>query len=61
MHMVKSYDPSYSKIMWIILNERCTATLFEDNTACIAQIAGDYIKGDRIKHILSKFFYTHEL
>ena len=31
-------------------------TLFEDNTACIAQI-----KGDRTKHISPKFFYTHEL
>ena len=30
-------------------------TLFEDNTACIAQI-----KEDRTKHISPKFFYTHE-
>ena len=35
--------------------------LYEDNVACIAQIKGRYIKGDRIKHILPKFFYTHEL
>ena len=35
--------------------------LFEDNVACIAQIAGGYIKGDRTKHISPKFFYTHEL
>ena len=35
--------------------------LFEDNVACIAQIIGGYIKGDRTKHILPKFFYTHEL
>ena len=34
---------------------------YEDNVACIAQIKGGYIKGDRIKHILTKFFYTHEL
>jgi len=27
----------------------------------IAQIIGGYIKGDRIKHISPKFFYTHEL
>ena len=25
------------------------------------QVKGEYIKGDRIKHISSKFFYTHEL
>ncbi|RVW19230.1 Copia protein [Vitis vinifera] len=35
--------------------------LFEDNAACIAQITGGYIKGDRTKHISPKFFYTHEL
>ncbi|KAL5809036.1 hypothetical protein ACOSQ3_029727 [Xanthoceras sorbifolium] len=35
--------------------------IFEDNTACIAQIRGGYIKGDRTKHISPKFFYTHEL
>ena len=35
--------------------------LFEDNVACIAQITGCYIKGDKTKHILPKFFYTHEL
>ena len=36
-------------------------TLFEDNGACIAQIKGGYIKGDRTKNISPKFFYTHEL
>ena len=35
--------------------------LFEDNAACIAQIKGGYIKGDRTKHISPNFFYTHEL
>ena len=35
--------------------------LFEDNVACIAQITGGYIKGDKTQHISSKFFYTHEL
>ena len=35
--------------------------LFEDNVACITQITRGYIKGDRIKHISPKFFYTHEL
>ena len=35
--------------------------IFEDNAACIAQIKGGYIKGDRTKHISPKFFYTHEL
>ena len=35
--------------------------LYEDNVACITQIRGGYIKGDRNKHIAPKLFYTHEL
>ena len=35
--------------------------IYEDNAACIAQVRGGYIKGDKTKHISSKFFYTHEL
>ena len=38
-----------------------TTTLYEDNAACIAQLKGGYIKGDRTKHISPKLFYTHEL
>jgi hypothetical protein len=32
--------------------------LYEDNAACITQIRGGYIKGDRTKHISPKFLYT---
>ena len=35
--------------------------IYEDNAACIAQLKDGYIKGDRTKHILPKFFFTHEL
>ncbi|CAA7016171.1 unnamed protein product [Microthlaspi erraticum] len=35
--------------------------MYEDNAACIAQLKDGYIKGDRTKHILPKFFFTHEL
>ncbi|KAL1213550.1 Retrovirus-related Pol polyprotein from transposon TNT 1-94 [Cardamine amara subsp. amara] len=35
--------------------------MYEDNTACIAQLKDGYIKGDRTKHILPKFFFTHDL
>ena len=35
--------------------------LHEDNATCIAQIKGEFIKGDRTNHISPKFFYTHEL
>ena len=35
--------------------------LYEDNAACITQIRGGYIKGDRNNHIALKFFYTRKL
>jgi hypothetical protein len=35
--------------------------IYEDNTACIAQIKEGYIKGDQTKHISPKFFSTHDL
>ena len=38
-----------------------TTILFEDNVTCIAYITEGYIKGNKIKHILPKFFCTHEL
>ena len=35
--------------------------LFDDNVACIAQLKGSFIKGDRMKHISPKLFFTHDL
>lgn len=35
--------------------------LYEDNTACIAQLKEGFIKGDRVKHISPKFFFAHDL
>ena len=35
--------------------------MYEDNAACIAQLKGRYIKGDRTKYISPKFFFTHDL
>ena len=35
--------------------------LYEDNVACIDQIKGGFIKGDKTKHISPKFFYNHKL
>nr|KYP53874.1 hypothetical protein KK1_000037 [Cajanus cajan] len=41
---------------------KMTSTIiYEDNAACIAQLKDGYIKGDRTKHILPKFFFTHDL
>ncbi|GJS06039.1 hypothetical protein Tco_0362835 [Tanacetum coccineum] len=33
----------------------------KDNAACIAQLKDEYIKGDKTKHILPKFLFTHDL
>ena len=41
--------------------DKVPTTLYEDNAACIAQLKGAFIKGDRTKHISPKLFYTHEL
>jgi len=38
-----------------------STTIYEDNNACIAQLKEEYIKGDRTKNILPKFFFTHDL
>ena len=35
--------------------------IYEDNYACIDQSKKGFIKGDRIKHISPKFFFTREL
>ena len=35
--------------------------IYEDNAACVAQVRRGYIKGDKTKHILPKFFYTYKL
>ncbi len=45
----------------LTLKKNVPTTLYEDNAACIAQLKGGYIKGDRTKHISPKFFFTHDL
>ncbi|XP_056697613.1 secreted RxLR effector protein 161-like [Spinacia oleracea] len=35
--------------------------MYEDNAACIAQLKDGYTKRDRTKHMLPKFFFTHDL
>ena len=34
--------------------------LYKANAACITQIRGGYIKGDKNKHIAPNFFYTYK-
>ncbi|GJZ88942.1 hypothetical protein Tco_0660724 [Tanacetum coccineum] len=45
----------------ISADEEAPIVVHEDNAACIAQLKDGYIKGDRTKHILPKFFFTHDL
>ena len=43
-------------------SERMAPTIiYEDNTTYILQLKEGYIKGDRTKYILPKFFFTHDL
>ena len=41
--------------------KECPTVIYEDNTACITQVKGRYIKGDRTKHTTLKLFFTREL
>ena len=44
------------------LNITLTPTIiYEDNSACVAQIQTGYVKTSVTKHISPKFFYMHEL
>ena len=45
-----------------IVNEKEPTKIFEDNSACVAQLKEGYIKSDRTKHITPRFFsYIREL
>ncbi|GKA08217.1 hypothetical protein Tco_0687548 [Tanacetum coccineum] len=41
--------------------QEALTVVHKDNAACIAQLKDGYIKGDKTKHILPKFFFTHNL
>nr|XP_016437171.1 PREDICTED: uncharacterized protein LOC107763217 [Nicotiana tabacum] len=43
------------------LKMKIPTILYEDNAACIAQLKGGYIKGDRTKQISPKLFFTYDL
>ena len=45
-----------------IINKKKPTKIFEDNSACVAQLKEGYIKSDRTKHIPTRFFsYIREL
>jgi hypothetical protein len=50
-----------TKELWFTFQKKNATVIYEDNTACIAQLKEGYIKGDRTKHISPKFFFTHDL
>ena len=52
-------DIAYSGNIWIALYKEVSthAVLYEDNTACIAQLKGGYIEGDRVRTNFTKFFF----
>ncbi|XP_056697869.1 uncharacterized protein [Spinacia oleracea] len=45
----------------ISIGKEAPIVIYENNATCIVQLKEGYIKGDRTKHILPKFFFTHEL
>ncbi|KAL3037956.1 hypothetical protein AAZX31_01G101400 [Glycine max] len=49
--------------LWFLLGKRASTIICmcEDNVACIVQLKKGYIKEDRTKHILPKFFFIHDL
>ncbi|GJS31160.1 hypothetical protein Tco_0491780 [Tanacetum coccineum] len=53
------YWPSMKRVTNAYGKEAPTV-LHKDNEACIAQLKDGYIKGDKTKHILPKFFFTHD-
>ena len=57
--MVKIRHSTYTRRLWSIYRERIPNRWI--HAACIAQLKDGYIKGDRTKHILPKFFFTHDL
>ena len=49
------------KVCNLFSEKEAPTVIHEDNAACITQLKDGYIKGDRVKHISPKFFFTHDL
>ncbi|KAF3672955.1 Aluminum-activated malate transporter 8 [Capsicum annuum] len=62
---LRSMTQHIQEMCGLSVNKDIPTTLYGDNAAynaaCIAQLKGCYIKGDRTKHISPKFFFTHDL
>ncbi|GJY71436.1 hypothetical protein Tco_0475139 [Tanacetum coccineum] len=49
------------QIFCYLQGQESPTVVHEDNATCIAQPKDEYIKGDKTKHILPKFLFTHDL
>ena len=58
---LRSMTQHILQLCGLSVQTKISTILYEDNAACIAQLKGGYIKGDRTKHISLKFFFTHDL
>ncbi|GJS81989.1 hypothetical protein Tco_0748530 [Tanacetum coccineum] len=45
----------------LLARQEAPIVVHEDDATCIAQHNDGYIKGDKTKRILPKFFFTHDL
>ncbi|GJZ21960.1 hypothetical protein Tco_0558999 [Tanacetum coccineum] len=53
---------NHAKILAIHeVGQESPTVVHEDNASCIAQLKDEHIKGDKTKHILPKFLFTHDL
>ena len=60
VYLVKVRYITYPEYFQITSVNNSPTIIYEDNGVC-AQVRGEYIKGDKTKHISPKYFYTHEL
>ncbi|GJT12788.1 elongation factor 1-alpha 1-like protein [Tanacetum coccineum] len=49
------------QIVRYLQGQEAPTVVHEDNASCVAQLKDGYIKGDKTKHILPKFLFTHDL
>jgi len=61
MCLVKFSNSTHTRGCGLSIGRADATIIYEDNTACIAQLKEGYIKGDRTKHISPKFFFMHDL
>ena len=59
--MIVISDTFYQRKCNLKYDVKIPTLFFENNDACIAQLRGGFIKGDRTKHISPKLFFTHDL